>query len=112
MNIYQALHIPAIGIREYNASVTEQVPLELRTVDTGEDILDSVGVGFGSSNLSIFIPIEEENVTRISGEHIGALFLEKQQKFTWHDGMLPPGTDMQISFLKDLEIQRHPHRLV
>ncbi|KAF3919370.1 hypothetical protein ABW21_db0205055 [Orbilia brochopaga] len=36
------------------------------------------------------------------------LFLERQQQFIWHAGMLLPGSKMQISFIKDLATLRDP----
>ncbi|GAA2062050.1 hypothetical protein GCM10009722_23210 [Williamsia deligens] len=72
-----------------------------------EALLDVVGVGFGPSNLGLAIAIEEYNADRDPAARIDAAFVESQEQFGWHTGMLIPGTTMQISFLKDLATQRN-----
>ena len=67
---------------------------------------DVVGVGFGPANLALAIAIEEYNDRARPADRLTAKFVEKQQRFGWHRGMLIPGTTMQISFLKDLATQR------
>jgi L-ornithine N5-oxygenase len=67
---------------------------------------DVIGVGFGPSNLALAIALDE--CARRSRLKCAALFVEKQPQFTWHGGMLLPGSDMQISFLKDLVSLRDP----
>ncbi|MDD9720827.1 lysine N(6)-hydroxylase/L-ornithine N(5)-oxygenase family protein [Sulfitobacter sp. PR48] len=67
-----------------------------------DEIYDLIGIGFGPSNLSLAIAIEE------AGLPIRVKFLEARPAFAWHPGMMIPGTDMQISFLKDLVSQRNP----
>ncbi|OCK60423.1 lysine N(6)-hydroxylase/L-ornithine N(5)-oxygenase family protein [Bradyrhizobium sp. LMTR 3] len=67
---------------------------------------DVIGVGFGPSNLALAIALDES--ARRSRLKCTALFVEKQPQFTWHGGMLLPGSDMQISFLKDLVSLRDP----
>jgi len=69
---------------------------------------DIIGIGFGPANLSLAIAIEEHNATLPPAERVRARFFEQQPRFTWHDGMLLPGTTMQISFLKDLVTLRTP----
>ncbi|MBO3143521.1 SidA/IucD/PvdA family monooxygenase [Dermatophilus congolensis] len=64
-------------------------------------VYDVIGIGFGPGNLGLAIALNE-------GTGIKAMFLEKQNEFRWHDGMLLPGTTMQISFLKDLVTMRNP----
>lgn len=67
---------------------------------------DVVGVGFGPSNLALAIALSGR-----AGEAWSKCrfhFIEKQPRFVWHGGMLLPGTDMQISFLKDLVSLRDP----
>ncbi|MDI4664954.1 lysine N(6)-hydroxylase/L-ornithine N(5)-oxygenase family protein [Xanthobacter autotrophicus] len=72
--------------------------------ERGQDkIHDLIGVGFGPSNLAIAIALEG-----MGAPGLCAHFIEKQQSFVWHGGMLLPGSDMQISFLKDLALQRDP----
>ncbi|KRR27572.1 lysine N(6)-hydroxylase/L-ornithine N(5)-oxygenase family protein [Bradyrhizobium retamae] len=67
---------------------------------------DVIGVGFGPSNLALAIALDES--ARRSRLKCAALFVEKQPQFNWHGGMLLPGSDMQISFLKDLVSLRDP----
>lgn len=66
---------------------------------------DVIGIGFGPSNLALAIALDE--VSR-RGAGLDAHFIERQPRFTWHGGMLLPGSDMQISFLKDLVSLRDP----
>lgn len=67
-----------------------------------EPVRDVVGVGFGPANLGLAIALEEEE------PQVDALFLESKPGFSWHEGMLLPGANMQISFLKDLVLMRNP----
>ncbi|KRR28320.1 ornithine monooxygenase, partial [Bradyrhizobium lablabi] len=67
---------------------------------------DVVGVGFGPSNLALAIALDE--CASRSRLKCAPLFVERQPHFTWHGGMLLPGSDMQISFLKDLVSLRDP----
>ncbi|MGW0811113.1 lysine N(6)-hydroxylase/L-ornithine N(5)-oxygenase family protein [Nonomuraea sp. NPDC002799] len=63
---------------------------------------DVVGIGFGPSNLSLAIALEEQR------SDVRAAFFERQPKFGWHRNMLLPSATMQISFLKDLATFRNP----
>lgn len=65
-------------------------------------IHDLIGIGFGPSNLALAIALNEAQ------SPIDALFLEAQPAFAWHPGMMLPGADMQVSFLKDLVSLRNP----
>ncbi|MGJ4898521.1 MULTISPECIES: lysine N(6)-hydroxylase/L-ornithine N(5)-oxygenase family protein [unclassified Bradyrhizobium] len=67
---------------------------------------DVVGIGFGPSNLALAIALDD--CARQQRLKCRSLFLEKQQDFKWHGGMLLPGSNMQISFLKDLVSLRDP----
>lgn len=69
---------------------------------TPHETFDLVGIGFGPSNISLAIALAE------AGLPLRARFLEAQSGFAWHPGMMIPGADMQISFLKDLVSQRNP----
>ncbi|MFE0152627.1 lysine N(6)-hydroxylase/L-ornithine N(5)-oxygenase family protein [Nonomuraea sp. NPDC059007] len=64
---------------------------------------DLVGIGFGPSNLALAIALNEPE-----GAGLDAIFLEKQESFGWHRGMLIDGATMQVSFLKDLVTMRNP----
>ncbi|GAA1374894.1 lysine N(6)-hydroxylase/L-ornithine N(5)-oxygenase family protein [Streptomyces beijiangensis] len=66
-----------------------------------------VGIGFGPSNMSLAIALEEHGAS--SPQHpIRSHFFERQPRFGWHRNMLLPSTTMQISFLKDLVTFRNP----
>lgn len=69
-------------------------------------IHDLIGVGFGPSNLALAIALAE--AARRRNRSFAAHFIERQPRFSWHGGMLLPGSDMQISFLKDLVSLRDP----
>ncbi|MEW1616135.1 MULTISPECIES: lysine N(6)-hydroxylase/L-ornithine N(5)-oxygenase family protein [unclassified Streptomyces] len=68
---------------------------------------DLVGVGFGPSNLSLAVALEEHR-ENTPGQPLKAAFFERQPSFGWHRNMLLPNTTMQISFLKDLATFRNP----
>ena len=72
-----------------------------------EEIFDVVGIGFGPSNLSLAIALEEHG-TSAPQHPVKAHFFERQSTFGWHRNMLLPSTTMQISFLKDLATFRNP----
>ncbi|MEV6931361.1 SidA/IucD/PvdA family monooxygenase [Dactylosporangium sp. NPDC051485] len=71
-----------------------------------DPVYDVVGIGFGPSNLALAIAIEEHNAT--APEPVRAVFLERQESFGWHRGMLFEDATMQVSFLKDLVTLRNP----
>ncbi|WP_415940289.1 lysine N(6)-hydroxylase/L-ornithine N(5)-oxygenase family protein [Streptomyces sp. 039-1] len=72
-----------------------------------QGIYDVVGIGFGPSNLSLAIALEEHGAS--APEHpVTSHFFERQPSFGWHRNMLLPSTTMQISFLKDLATFRNP----
>lgn len=67
---------------------------------------DIIGVGFGPANLAIAIAMQED--ARLKNDPLNCCFIEKQDHFEWHGGMLLDNTDMQVSFLKDLATLRNP----
>ncbi|MFI7358739.1 lysine N(6)-hydroxylase/L-ornithine N(5)-oxygenase family protein [Streptomyces avidinii] len=71
------------------------------------EIYDVVGIGFGPSNLSLAIALEEHRAN-VPERPVKAAFFERQASFGWHRNMLLPSTTMQISFLKDLATFRNP----
>ncbi|WP_210589249.1 lysine N(6)-hydroxylase/L-ornithine N(5)-oxygenase family protein [Streptomyces sp. GESEQ-35] len=72
-----------------------------------QEIYDVVGIGFGPSNLSLAIALEEHGAS--APQHpVKSRFFERQPRFGWHRNMLLPSTTMQISFLKDLATFRNP----
>ncbi|UFQ18658.1 MULTISPECIES: lysine N(6)-hydroxylase/L-ornithine N(5)-oxygenase family protein [Streptomyces] len=76
-------------------------------VTSAQEIHDVVGIGFGPSNLSLAIALEEHGVN-VSARPVNAAFFERQPSFGWHRNMLLPSTTMQVSFLKDLATFRNP----
>ncbi|KAK2762741.1 hypothetical protein FQN54_000915 [Arachnomyces sp. PD_36] len=80
---------------------------------TPEDELhDLVCVGFGPASLAIAVALHDNlgsDVARANPQwQPKVCFLERQQRFAWHSGMLLPGSKMQISFVKDLATLRNP----
>ncbi|MGC0418803.1 lysine N(6)-hydroxylase/L-ornithine N(5)-oxygenase family protein [Embleya sp. AB8] len=72
-------------------------------------IYDVVGIGFGPSNLSLAIALDEiRGADSSAPDGLGAVFFERQPAFGWHRNMLLPTTTMQISFMKDLATFRNP----
>ena len=71
------------------------------------DTYDVVGIGFGPSNLSLAIALEEHRANILTNP-VTSTFLERQPEFGWHRNMLLPSATMQISFLKDLVTFRNP----
>lgn len=63
---------------------------------------DLVCIGFGPASLAIAIALHDRGI------NAKVLYIEKQQSFIWHAGMLLPDARMQISFLKDLATLRDP----
>lgn len=69
---------------------------------------DLVGIGFGPSNLGLAIAVEAHNASVPAERRLTVRFLERQETFGWHRGMLIDGAKMQVSFLKDLVTLRDP----
>jgi L-ornithine N5-oxygenase len=84
--------------------------------DDGDEIYDLICVGFGPASLAIAIALHDARKARealpgldkIRDTPPRVLFLERQEAFGWHTGMLLPGAKMQISFVKDLATMRDP----
>ncbi|MFD7623444.1 lysine N(6)-hydroxylase/L-ornithine N(5)-oxygenase family protein [Streptomyces sp. NPDC059802] len=74
---------------------------------SARETYDVVGIGFGPSNLSLAIALEEHEAN-VPARPISAAFFERQPSFGWHRNMLLPAATMQISFLKDLATFRNP----
>ncbi|KAI0003534.1 L-lysine 6-monooxygenase (NADPH-requiring)-domain-containing protein [Xylariaceae sp. FL0662B] len=80
---------------------------------SAEDVHDLICVGFGPASLAIAVTLHDildrgRHRSLNRGSPPKVLFLEKQPKFSWHSGMLLPGTKMQISFIKDMASLRDP----
>lgn len=63
---------------------------------------DLIGIGFGPSNLALAIALHER------GQLARSVFLEARPHFAWHPDMMIAGSDMQVSFMKDLVSLRNP----
>jgi L-ornithine N5-oxygenase len=79
---------------------------DLAPVSHDSSVLDVVGIGFGPANLGLAIAVAERNET--TARPISVRFLERQEAFGWHRGMLIPDARMQVAFLKDLATLRNP----
>ena len=86
-------------------------------VHTPQDELhDLVCIGFGPASLAIAIALDDGldgtdktlNFAPLDGRRPKIAFLEKQDRFAWHSGMLIEGARMQISFVKDMATLRNP----
>ncbi|MFD8980629.1 lysine N(6)-hydroxylase/L-ornithine N(5)-oxygenase family protein [Streptomyces sp. NPDC059564] len=73
-----------------------------------QEIYDLIGIGFGPSNMSLAIALEEHGASAPQQQPVTSHFFERQPTFGWHRNMLLPSTTMQISFLKDLVTFRNP----
>ncbi|MEU6697817.1 SidA/IucD/PvdA family monooxygenase [Pseudonocardia sp. NPDC046786] len=71
-------------------------------------VSDVVGVGFGPSNLGVAIALREFNATVDASHRVTGRFVERQEAFGWHRGMLLQDATMQVSYLKDLVTLRDP----
>ena len=77
-----------------------------------DELHDLICVGFGPASLSIAIALHDSLGENRNGANTQwepkVCFLERHQRFSWHAGMLLPGSRMQISFVKDLATLRNP----
>ncbi|KAL7800774.1 ornithine monooxygenase [Trichoderma afarasin] len=73
---------------------------------------DLICVGFGPASLAVAVALHDAVASGQQllpgGSSPKVLFIEKQNRFAWHAGMLLPGAKMQISFIKDLASLRDP----
>lgn len=84
--------------------------------DQADDVYDLICIGFGPASLAIAIALHDTldsrqplpDLNNVRRQPPRVLYLERQQSFGWHSGMLLPGTKMQISFVKDLATMRDP----
>jgi len=83
---------------------------------TPEDqVHDLICVGFGPASLAIAIALHDalelqdsSSLELLNGRPPKVAFLEKQECFAWHSGMLLEGARMQITFIKDMATLRNP----
>jgi L-ornithine N5-oxygenase len=86
---------------------TPDHPRAERAAD-GVEVVDVVGIGFGPSNLALAVALAEHNAAAPPDERLSYRFVERQERFGWHRGMLLEDATMQISYLKDLVTLRNP----
>jgi len=67
--------------------------------------MNSIGVGFGPSNIALAIALEERGMT---GKASGHVFFDSRTAPDWHPGLMYEEATMQISFLKDLITMVNP----
>jgi L-ornithine N5-monooxygenase len=68
-------------------------------------LYDLIGIGFGPSNIALAIALEE---MKFQGP---VLFLERNQKSLWQEGMLLDGSDIQNNPLRDLITPVNPRSM-
>jgi L-ornithine N5-oxygenase len=97
-----------------NGSTAQTNGIPQPTAADEENVFDIVIAGFGPAALAIAIAMEDA-LEDSHGQSLHDLprkprvaFLEKQNDFAWHAGMLLEGAKMQISFIKDLATLRNP----
>ncbi|MCC8381290.1 putative histamine N-monooxygenase [Xenorhabdus sp. PB30.3] len=63
--------------------------------------IDLIGIGIGPFNLGLAALLS-------SHSNLTSLFLERKAEFRWHEGLLLPGTTLQVPFLADLVTMADP----
>src|SRR5690606_36823850 len=63
--------------------------------------LDLTGIGIGPFNLGLAALLAPHSGIR-------SRFLERKSEFSWHNGMMLPGTTLQVPFLADLVTMADP----
>ncbi|KIS70091.1 l-ornithine N5-oxygenase [Mycosarcoma maydis] len=71
-----------------------------------DEIYDLLGIGFGPAHLALSISLRESS--EANETNFKAHFLEKRGHFAWHPALLLPGSQLQVSPLKDLVTLRDP----
>ncbi|WP_457811444.1 SidA/IucD/PvdA family monooxygenase [Sinorhizobium meliloti] len=67
---------------------------------------DLAGIGIGPFNLGLAALLS-------SHENLSNVFLERKPAFRWHEGLILPGTTLQVPFMADLVTMADPtHRLM
>ncbi|KAF2843131.1 hydroxylase [Patellaria atrata CBS 101060] len=102
------------AVQEYRPTYQENLSQLQRTPE--DEINDVICIGFGPASLAIAIALQDalesskrsEILPNLYGRSPKVTFLERQEHFAWHAGMLLEGAKMQISFIKDLATLRDP----
>lgn len=89
-------------------AVASAWPSALSTA-ANDEVHDLVCIGFGPAGVGIAVALHDMHEVDETIRHPPKVrFLERQNAFYWHAGMLLPGAKMQISFIKDLATLRDP----
>jgi L-ornithine N5-monooxygenase len=79
------------------------------TTAANDEVHDMVCIGFGPAAVGIAVALHDMHEAEETLHPAPKVrFLERQDAFYWHAGMLLPGAKMQISFIKDLATLRDP----
>jgi L-ornithine N5-oxygenase len=106
--VADSLGAPALSANENRSHLRYTPETELH---------DLICVGFGPASLAIGVALHDAlegtdpslaHVPGLQGRAPKVAFLEKQEQFAWHAGMLLPGAKMQITFMKDMATMRNP----
>ncbi|KAH7341529.1 L-lysine 6-monooxygenase (NADPH-requiring)-domain-containing protein [Rhizoctonia solani] len=107
--IHEASSIPGVDIASNGPNYNERY-----AGNESPEVYDLLGIGFGPANLAISVALlehwDQHKASAVGTEPKikNACFIERHARFSWHPGMLLPGSRMQISFLKDLATLRNP----
>ncbi|KAJ1307785.1 hypothetical protein OPQ81_001871 [Rhizoctonia solani] len=105
--IHQPSSIPGADVASKGPNYNERY-----AGNESPEVYDLLGIGFGPANLAISVALLEHwDTHKAAGTEPkikNACFVERHARFSWHPGMLLPGSRMQISFLKDLATLRNP----
>ncbi|KAF1987352.1 hypothetical protein K402DRAFT_354272 [Aulographum hederae CBS 113979] len=100
--------------RKREGSLAHETHSHLIHTDSNE-LHDLICVGFGPASLAIAVALHDAlelpqfpQLDLQRGIPPKVAFLERQEHFNWHAGMLLEGARMQITFLKDMATQRNP----
>ena len=77
-----------------------------QTTVSKEEIYDLLGIGYGPAHLALSIALRES--AEANEANFKAHFVEKRGHFAWHPALLLPGSQLQVSPLKDLVTLRDP----
>ncbi|CAE7095548.1 unnamed protein product [Rhizoctonia solani] len=105
--VHETSSIPGVDVASKGPNYNERY-----AGNESPEVYDLLGIGFGPANLAITVALLEHwDQHKASGTEPkikNACFVERHPRFSWHPGMLLPGSRMQISFLKDLATLRNP----
>ncbi|PWN47295.1 hypothetical protein IE53DRAFT_321471 [Violaceomyces palustris] len=74
--------------------------------DEPNKVYDLIGLGYGPAHLALSIALKESKTAEELG--LSYVFLERREHFAWHPALLLPGSQLQVSPLKDLVTLRDP----